>query len=125
MYVDPGADITLIPFSVGKLVGLRRSRRDKLHRIFGVGRSSVPVLLKRVSMRIGSSEFEARVAWSQVEDVPLLLGRMDVFTRFNITFREKLGLTTFQSIADCRSGWNKSPYQLASYPVRESSRHRV
>lgn len=95
MYVDSGADITLIPFSVGKLIGLCRTRRDKLQRIFGVGRSSVPVLLKRVSMRIGSSEFDARVAWSQVEDVPLLLGRMDVFARFNITFKEKLRLTTF------------------------------
>jgi len=95
MYVDSGADITMIPLSVGKLVGLRRGTRDKSQRIFGVGRSSVPVLIKRVSMRLGSREFRCRVAWSLVEDVPLLLGRMDVFKRFNVTFKEKERLTTF------------------------------
>ena len=95
MYVDSGADITLIPSSVGKLVGLRRGMGDRSQRIFGVGRSSVPVLIKRISMRLGSAEFRCRVAWSQVEDVPLLLGRMDVFKRFNVTFKEKEGLTTF------------------------------
>ncbi len=97
MYVDSGADITLIPLSVGKLVGLRPTRKDKVERIFGVGRSSVPVLVKRISMRLGSVEFQAKVAWSQVEDVPLLLGRMDVFPRFHITFKERAGVTTFSS----------------------------
>jgi hypothetical protein len=95
MYVDSGADITLIPLSVGKLVGLRRNEQDKLQRIFGVGKSSVPVLVKHLSMRLGPARFHARVAWSQVEDVPLLLGRMDVFPKFAVTFREKMGLTTF------------------------------
>lgn len=66
-------------------------------RIFGVGRSSVPILVKRVSMRVGSVEFPVRLAWSQIEDVPLLLGRMDVFRRFEITFKEKEGVTTFSS----------------------------
>jgi len=32
MYVDSGADITLIPLSVGKLVGLRRSIGDVFKR---------------------------------------------------------------------------------------------
>ena len=97
MYVDSGADITMIPLSVGRLIGLRRSKRDKLQRIFGVGRSSVPIIVKRVSMRLGSVDFTARIAWSQVEDVPLLLGRMDVFKEFDVTFKEREGLTSFRS----------------------------
>jgi len=97
MYVDSGADITLIPMSVGKLIGLRRTKRDRLQRIFGLGRSSVPILVKRLSMRVGPIHFRARVAWSQIEDVPLLLGRMDVFHRFEVIFKEKAGITSFTS----------------------------
>jgi hypothetical protein len=97
MYIDSGADITLIPLSVGKLLGLRRTNRDRLQRIFGVGRSSVPILVKRLSVRLGPVHFRARVAWSQVEDVPLLLGRMDVFPRFDVAFKEKAGVTSFSS----------------------------
>ena len=97
MYVDSGADISLLLLSVGRLVGLRRSKRDKLQRIFGVGRSSVTVIVKRVPMQLGSVEFTARISWSQVEDVPLLLGRMDIFKKFDVTFKERAGLTSFVS----------------------------
>jgi len=95
MYVDSGADITLIPLSVGKLIGLHRTRKDRLERIFGVGRSSIPIVVKRVSMQLGHAKFRARLAWSQIEDVPLLLGRMDVFRKFDVTFREKTSVTIF------------------------------
>ena len=97
MYVDSGADITLIPLSVGKLIGLRRTKMDRIERILGVGQSSVPILVKPTSMRLGSVEFRARVAWSQVEEVPLLLGRMDVFRKFDITFRDKARVTIFST----------------------------
>jgi predicted aspartyl protease len=97
MYVDSGADISLIPLSVGRLIGLTRTREDRLQRIFGISRSSVSIIVKKISMRIGSSEFNARVAWSQVEEVPLLLGRMDVFPRFSVTFKERNQLTTFST----------------------------
>ncbi|MGD0175255.1 MAG: hypothetical protein ABSC50_00315 [Candidatus Bathyarchaeia archaeon] len=97
MYVDSGADISLIPLSVGKLIGFRREREEKLERIFGVGRSSIPILTRRVSIRLGLLEFPARVAWSQIEDVPLLLGRMDIFRRFHVTFMEREKATVFST----------------------------
>jgi len=97
MYVDSGADISLIPFSVGNLIGLTRTKKDRPQRISGIGRSSVPIVVKKVSMRLGALEFPARVAWSQIEDVPLLLGRLDVFQRFDVTFRERLAFTSFSS----------------------------
>ena len=95
LYVDSGADITLIPLSLGDLIGLRRLKQDKLQRIMGVGESSVPIIVKTISMRIASRSFRARVAWSQVEEVPPLLGRADVFRKFSVTFREKEGVTIF------------------------------
>jgi hypothetical protein len=97
LYVDSGADITLIPLSVGDLIGLRRLKQDKLRRIMGVGKSSIPINVKTISMRIGPMSFRARVAWSQVEEVPLLLGRTDVFRKFSVTFREKEGITIFRA----------------------------
>jgi len=95
LYVDSGADITLIPLSVGNLIGLRRMKRDRVQRIMGVGKSSVPIIVKSVLMRIGSVGFRARIAWSQVEDVPPLLGRTDIFRRFSVTFLEKDRVTIF------------------------------
>ena len=95
LYVDSGADITLIPLSVGDLIGLRRRKQDRSQRIMGVGKSSIPIILKVIAMRIGSTNFRARVAWSQTEDVPPLLGRTDIFPRFSVTFREKQHLTIF------------------------------
>lgn len=97
MYVDSGADITLIPLSVGKLIGLHRTITDTVERIFGIGESSIPFVVRRVSMQLGDAKFQARLAWSQVEDVPLLLGRMDIFRRFDVTFREKTRTTIFSS----------------------------
>jgi hypothetical protein len=70
-------------------------KQDKVQRVIGVGKSSVPMIVKPVSMRIGSVGFRARVAWSQVENVPALLGRTDVFRRFSVTFREKSMVTIF------------------------------
>jgi len=36
------------------------------------------------------------VAWSMTEEVPLLLGRMDVFERFRITFDERNRIVDFR-----------------------------
>ena len=70
---------------------------DRLHRIMGVGKSSVPIILKTIMMRMGSMSLRARVAWSQVEEVPPLLGRTDVFRKFSVIFREKQGVAIFRA----------------------------
>lgn len=95
MYIDSGADITLLPHSVGKLIGLEEQSGERPDKIYGVGDSSVEVFIRRVSMKIGKKQFSARVAWSTAEDVPLLLGRLDVFRRFRIVFDERRGNSTF------------------------------
>ncbi len=95
VYVDSGADVTLLPRSVGELIGLRKEKGEKFSRVSGVGKSAVEVLIRRVTMTVGGSRFPARVAWSMVEDVPLLLGRLDVFPRFSILFQERKGRVTF------------------------------
>lgn len=85
-FIDSGADITVIPYSVGLYLGFEMG--DEIVEFSGVSGRHVPVLIKRLTMRIGERELEPRVAWALIEEAPPLLGRMDIFDRFSITFRE-------------------------------------
>ena len=95
-YIDSGADITLLPFSLGIKLGFEPTKDImNLHGVRGIG---LPVEIRKVKMRIGNVELEPRVAWALVEEAPPLLGRLDIFDRFNIIFREKEGKITFEPI---------------------------
>ena len=90
-YIDSGADITLIPRSLGELLGF--SVDNEIKEMGGVGGSKVPTILKTLKMRIGEIEFPIKIAWALVEDVPPLLGRADVFDKFEVKFRQKEKIT--------------------------------
>ena len=86
MLLDSGADLSLIPYSVGEAIGLEpdMSRRSEIQ---GVGEGSVPYILSRVQISIGATKVPVRIGWTLIEEVPLLLGRLDVFRHFAIEFR--------------------------------------
>jgi len=88
IYVDSGADITLIPKSVGELLGFKIDENDKVVEIKGIGERGVPIIVKKIKIGLGGKFSDARVGWALIEEVPLLLGRMDVFNLFNITFKK-------------------------------------
>lgn len=98
-YIDSGADITLIPFSMGKLLGLKMDR-ENIKELHGLGKQSIPVVFSKVSFRISKHEFPVEIGWSLIEEVPPLLGRKDVFDRFEITFKQPEKVITFD--------WNTS-----------------
>lgn len=85
-YIDSGADVTLIPLSLGKLVGLSRIEK-KIEHIGGI-RGSVPVIYSQMLMKIGGIEIKTKVAWALIEEVPPLLGRQDIFDKFHIIFKQ-------------------------------------
>jgi hypothetical protein len=87
MYLDSGADISLIPRSVGDLLGFEMT--DNIQEMRGVGNVAIPVIIKTISVRLCDEEFFARIAWSLMEEVPLILGRIDIFDRFEIIFMQK------------------------------------
>ncbi len=95
-YIDSGADVSLISLSTGALLGLNPDEGVK-NNLGGIS-GGVPVIYTKVMMRIADLEFEARVAWAQIHGAPPLLGRADVFNKFNITFKEKSGEVTFEEI---------------------------
>ena len=93
-YIDSGADVTLIPLSLGKLIGLTIDEK-KIEQIGSI-RGSVPVIYFKQEIRIGEIQFPAQIAWALTEEVPPLLGRTDIFDKFNVEFKQKDGLIVFQ-----------------------------
>jgi hypothetical protein len=87
-YVDSGADISLVSKSVGDLLGFKIEENEIVEEIKGVGERGIPIIIKKIKMKIGEKEIETRVAWALIEEVPLLLGRMDVFNLFDILFKK-------------------------------------
>ena len=92
-YVDSGADYTLIPYRMGQFLGLERIASEAKE-IGGIG-GVIGIRFAVVPMKIETHQFDCTVAWAQIERVPFLLGRQDVFEHFDITFRQKSKKTVF------------------------------
>jgi len=102
MYIDSGADITLIPLSFGRLLGLELKKEDIKH-LRGVGGGEVPVIVTNAEIRMNNLEFPIGVAWALEEDVPPLLGRSDLFDRFKVVFDQTERVIIFEN----KSGSNE------------------
>jgi len=87
--VDSGAGISLIPFKIGQRVGLKPFKKDRRFSLIGVGGGSIEVIEKKVEFQIKEEVFKARVGWASIDSVPVLLGRLDVFDKYNIEFCHK------------------------------------
>lgn len=87
-YLDSGADVTLLPMSFIRALEIKIDEED-INEIRGIGDGKISVIIKEVRMKIGDKIFNAKVAIALIEDVPYLLGREDVFDRFEICFRQR------------------------------------
>lgn len=87
MTVDSGSDLVMFPYQVGVLLGMERGT-GPVKQLSGIA-GAVPYVMKRVGIRIGPFSFRAKAAWAQDDEVPLLLGRADVFKRFVVSFDER------------------------------------
>jgi hypothetical protein len=92
-YIDSGADYTLVPYRIGRFLGLEVSASE-VREIGGIG-GVIGTRFVVVPMKIGNHQFDCKIAWAQIERVHLLLGREDVFDHFDITFRQRDKKTTF------------------------------
>ncbi len=88
VYVDSGADISLIPKSIGDIIGFIIEKTDQITEIKGIGERGVPIIIKKVKIKIEEKLLETRIAWALIEEVPLLLGRADIFNLFDICFKK-------------------------------------
>ncbi len=96
LYIDSGADITIIPLSFGRLLGLELKKED-IKQLTGVGGTSIPVVITEVEIKINDIVFPIDIAWALEEDIPPLLGRTSVFDKFVITFDQNKKIIIFDS----------------------------
>ena len=87
MLLDSGADLSLIPYSVGETIGLELDFENRSE-VQGIGEGSVPYILTKIKLKIEKVEISARVGWALIEEVPFILCRLDLFQKFSIEFRE-------------------------------------
>jgi hypothetical protein len=92
-YVDSGADYTIIPYRMGRFLGLER-KASGIREIGGIG-GVIAVRFANVPMKVERYQFDCTIAWAQIERVPFLLGREDVFEYFDITFQQRKKKTIF------------------------------
>lgn len=95
MYIDSGADITTIPLGAGSALGFNKNAPDPILEMRGVSGGGVPYLVKSAYLGLNGTRIKTRLAWALIEEVPFLLGRLDVFRRFDITFQERKGTILF------------------------------
>ena len=86
MLLDSGADISMIPYSIGETIGLELDMATRSE-IQGIGEGSVPYVLGQIKFELEDIEIPARIGWALIEEVPFILGRLDVFENLAIEFR--------------------------------------
>lgn len=59
---------------------------EKRSEVQGVGQGRVPYILSPIELDIEGHQISARVGWALIDEVPLLLGRLDLFDAFAIEF---------------------------------------
>jgi gag-polyprotein putative aspartyl protease len=96
MIVDSGADVTFIPKKIGQQLGFVKSHGEAVEMASGVG-SKVSYLVRKNAILINDIELNIHLLWGQDDKIgDILLGRMDVFEHFDVTFsqsREKIIFT--------------------------------
>lgn len=86
MLVDSGADVTLVPWSLGQHLGFQAKPSERIHSVVGVG-GQIQVRSRRLRVALGEGGpvVVMDVQWSAVE-VPGLLGRRGIFERYRVEF---------------------------------------
>jgi predicted aspartyl protease len=90
MIVDTGADITFIPKKMGERLGLVRSEDDLVFEARSVG-STIFFVYRQMRVSINDIALTIKIIWGQDEqgEEEALLGRLDVFDRFDVLFSQK------------------------------------
>jgi hypothetical protein len=96
MYIDSGADISMIPYRFGKALGFKQEEEYYIQEVKGISGAGIPYSIKEITLILNDRKLKARIAWALVEEVPMLMGRMDIFNKFRIIFDEKKGWIDFE-----------------------------
>jgi hypothetical protein len=97
VYVDSGASFTVLHTFEARRLGVNLKKCRKIA-LVSAGNRDVPVYMKKLVMRVGRRSFRAEVGFCRgLGDAFNLLGRKDVFDRFQVCFDDKREVITFRS----------------------------
>lgn len=95
--VDSGADVTMLTLSLARKLGLNYDSKRKT-KLYGIGKKSVDAYPGKIIIKLGQFKIAVRTYFIDAEDSTLLLGRLDMFERFNITFNTRNRKVVFESM---------------------------
>ena len=85
--IDSGADCTIVPRAMARLVGINLgSQPDTLIRGAKATRRGLRAYKGELKVRFAGEEFSLRCLITESDRTPFLLGRLDFFSKFNVTF---------------------------------------
>ena len=93
--LDTGADFTMLPRHMAEVIEIDLSACPQ-SRSYGIEGNGVKVYASQIQIKIGQVELKVRCLFSEKETIPYILGRADIFSRFNIIFdnrNKKIKLT--------------------------------
>ena len=93
--VDSGADSSLLPFSMMKLLGVKKNE-CKATKTFGIEGSGVTTFDSIMNIRLNKKKLAIRCSISARDDVPFILGRLDLFYHYSIIFDNKFHKIIFE-----------------------------
>ncbi len=98
VYVDSGAEYTVIEAGIAESVGFDYRQGNRIYLQVGDG-SLIPVYLNHVEVQLGTVQLRCRVGFSEQLKVNYnVLGKADIFDYFKICFSQKQRLITFETI---------------------------
>ena len=84
--VDTGAEFTVVPEYLADLAGVDLMQCAKEYSVGIEGRPS-PAKVGTITIRLGSEILSLRCHFLKSKSTPFLLGRMDLFSHFNVLFQ--------------------------------------
>jgi hypothetical protein len=95
LYVDSGADISILRRSYGELLGLEVSK-GRPTKFKGFGKGEIKAYLHDLELKIGEEVIKIKVGICDNDEVPNVLGRTGVFDKYIVTFLNGMEKTSFQ-----------------------------
>lgn len=94
---DTGADFTMLPRYMAEDTGVNTKTLPQI-RSYGIEDRGINVFIGKIKVKFASKELTVRCLFSEKDTTPFLLGRIDIFTHFNIAFDNIHKKVTFTPI---------------------------
>lgn len=91
---DTGADFTMLPRYTAEDIGINLKTLPHTHS-YGIENKGIKVYIGNIKIKLGAEELKIKCLFSEKDTTPFLLGRIDIFSHFNIIFDNKHKKVTF------------------------------